>query len=276
MKQLLILSFILICLTNCRNNRLDNDKYATLDKELDTISFSDFDSYCVYRSHIVKNNPTYLELCKIDSLKATIDIENGKLLFFNGYDRTRLFDSHKNLPKYLKKNYNIDSIELLSSCMVNDSSKYEDCYEKMMHDGIDKKLGMNFLDKSKRTVDSIYHHENKDMIHSYTNSYSLFERYVSKDNRKRKDSITQNIIENINIPKDFEMKHDKTDHINVHFIITKTGKIDRLKLYSNNTDKEYDSFLISQIKNHVLKTKWKPVKLYGINLNTEENLFIYF
>ena len=272
MKQL-FLFFAIISLLSCENSKYK--RISEYEEKLDSLDIYDYDSYRDYKSEILKIRPTKESYCLLDSFKAEIDIKKGKLNYFIGHDREYLQQTLTNLPEYLKSHYSINSIELLIGCIVTDDDKYGKCYERLMHEAIEKKYGEDFISQSKRIVDSVYHHNNKSMIYSSYNSYGMKNRYLSKEYRSWQDSISKEIVKSIKTPKGYQMKNDSISSIYAQFIITSSGKIDSLKLYSNHIEKKYEAIFKDQLKNYILNTKWSPTHLYGIKLNTEEHLSIF-
>lgn len=269
MKKVVPLILIFTFITSC--NHSGYKKITEYHNMLDSLQINDYDTYSDYKSYISDLRPTKESFCLLDSLKAEIEIKKNKLTYFIGHNRENLGPSLKDFPNYLKQNYNINSIELLVGCIITDNDKYYECYERLMHKAIANKYGNDFIDKSKRIVDSIYIHKNKDIIFTRYNSYAMFNRYKSKTYNNWKDSINQNVIKKINFS---ELKYDANTNFSVEFIITKSGKVDSLKIHSLRISDKNDTYFKKQLKEYVLKTKWQPVELYGIKLNTKEYIFI--
>jgi len=240
---------------------------------IDTFNIVDRKSYYKFQDLLIKNKITQFELCKIDSTKAEIDINKNQLYYFvsSEYDGVRYFESLERLPIYLKEKYKINSIKLLPSCLKSDSSSYQSCYEKIMHKKIKSKHGINVIEKSRSEVDSLYIYSNKNKIHSTNNLYSLAKIQITKEHVAWKDSISKKILKKIALPKNIIINKGNNINLSVEFIISKTGKAENIKVFSNGKINN-----ISQIENQVIKQiskiKWKPIEFYHLKINTEEHL----
>lgn len=265
----LTITFVLICLFSCKESKYK--KISEYEEKLDSLNIYDNNSYINYHNEISKIRPTKESFCLLDSLKAELDIKKGILNYFIGHDRTFLPETINGLPEYLKSNYSINSIELLVGCIVTDDDKYYECYERLMHQAIIDKFGNDFIPKSKRIVDSVYVYENPKKLYSKYNSYGMQNRYYSQEYKHWHDSINKKLRKNLIIPKDYVIKNDNITLISANFIINRFGKIDSLVIFSQNLDEKYNSYFEHHMKESILNTKWKPIQLYGINLNTKES-----
>lgn len=272
MKQLLFI-FSIISLLGCKNSKYK--KISEYEEMLNSHNIYNRESYRDYKSEILKIRPTKESYCLLDSFKAELDIKKGKLNYFIGHDREYLKQTLTNLPEYLKSNYSINSIQLLIGCVVTDDDKYGKCYERLMHDAIEKKYGEDFISKSKRIVDSVYHHKNPDTIYSRFNSYGMLNRSKSKTYRNWHDSISKAFSKNFIIPKNYTVKNDSITYVSADFIINRSGHIDSLKLSSIGLSKEYENIFKSQLKNQILNNEWQSTKLYEIELNSKEFIVIF-
>lgn len=272
MKQLFIF-FAIISLLGCKNSKYK--KISEYEEKLDSLNIYDYDSYRDYKREILKIRPTKESYCLLDSFKAELDIKKGKLNYFIGHDREYLQQTLTNLSEYLKSNYSINSIELLIGCIVSDDDKYGKCYERLMHEAIEKKYGEDFISKSKRIVDSVYHHKNPDTVYSRFNSYGMMNRYKSKTYRNWHDSISKAFSKNFIIPDSYTVKNDSITYVSADFIINRSGHVDSLILSSIGLSEEYENIFKSQLKNQILNNEWQPTKLYGIELNSKEFIFIF-
>ena len=71
---------------------------------------------------------------------------------------------------------------MLIGCIVTDDDKYGNCYERLMHDAIEKKYGEDFISKSKKIVDSIYHRKNPDTIYLIVEVNELIQAAIDPNN----------------------------------------------------------------------------------------------
>ncbi len=274
MKYIAFIFFIAITFVRCKSDP-KKERLEILKKSLDTISFNDTYSYEDYKMFIVENNKTITsrELCEIDSIKAQMDIEKNKLTFFSRHAQNRPIESLEKMPEILKEEYDINTVELLPGCLINDSTEYGKCYERLMQKAINKKYGNNFLDKVKRTADSIYLHENRNKIYSSKNSYAMFQRLISDDYQNWRDSIRRSLFDKMAFPKDNPMKKDGS----AGFIIKGNGTIDSLDVYTYNSIEKnhlsYEEQIKKQMENLIRKTNWLPFETYGIKLKTKEHFF---
>ncbi len=271
MRKIIPTILLVILAAGCNNS--EHKKISEYHSMLDTLDINDYDSYRKYHQRISELKPIKESYCLLDSFKAEIDIKKNKLTYFIGSEREHLPPSLRNFPNYLENNYSINSIELLLSCIVSADDEYYECYERIMHKAIADKYGADFINDSKRIVDSIYLHHNKNLIYTWSDSYALNTRHRSKNYRLWKDSI-QNEIRNIKHTIAFQPQSEEDYHFSAQFIITKSGKIDSLETYNIGYQDKKNDHLKKRLKEYILNTKWQPIELYGIKLNTKEHFFI--
>lgn len=274
MKYTIFIFFVAMTFLGCKNDS-KNEHLEVLKKSLDTVSINDFYSYSDYRMFILKKNKaiTYKELCEIDSIKVQMDVAKNKLAFFSHYSENRPFKSLEKMSEVLKEEYHINTIEIPHSCIINDSSAYAECYEKLMRKAINKKHGDNFIDKIKRRLDSIYYYENRDKVYSSKNSYAMFQRLISDDYQNWRDSIRRSLFDKMVIPKNIGFQKDEA-YISVEFVINENGTIDSLESYTSNVPEKHQKNLEEQVKKHVQEANWLPFEAFGVKLKSKEHFFL--
>lgn len=276
MKQVLFFVCISFCFIRCKHEK-SKSEHEDIHKFIDTINIVNTDSYIEYRSALLKRNLSYLEIYLIDSIKAISDIKNNHLVYpYENYDYLISFNQFK---KTLKEKYDINTIEVFRSCMVNDSSEYTETYIKIMTTEINNRFGENFIQKSIIESDSIFYQKNKDLIYDFQNSYAALKYYQSKKYSKYQDSIRTKIENSLIYPKNYNYKNELTyTYTSADFILIKDGSIDNLYVrshFANKKNEKFRNLFEKQVKNHFVNIKLNPVEVYGLKINTEEHFAIY-
>ena len=269
---------IVLLIYSCLQQDIESRGIAhPLYKSLDSISIYDDDSYRDYKYFLnaIKIS-SYLELCEIDSLKASIDFAKNKLTYFHGFQGEYLNRSLDGLPEYLKTHYNINSIQLFEGCILTDSTNYTYCYENTMSKHIEKRYGIDFIETVKTKVDSIYLYKHKDAIHKKRDIYSFYNNKLLRTNKKTRDSMGNAFSKRIVRPKDFHPDDTYMSYAAVYFVIYKNGTIDSLDVYTHNIEKKHEAYIKSQVRALINNEEWQPYERYGLKLNTDENFFIMF
>ena len=110
--------------------------------------------------------------CANQKIKATKDIENGKLIYFGFHPR-----EFKRMSEILKK-YGIETKEHLSRCVrLGGFEPY--CYEEEMYKEINRKYGENFIDSIFKVAQKEFIMENLN-VEYMEDGINLTEKYKSE------------------------------------------------------------------------------------------------
>ncbi|RWX02222.1 energy transducer TonB [Flavobacterium cerinum] len=270
--KFIIILFSLFFLNSC-NQKTELEKF---DKNGKPIVYSEE----VYMKMWFKNrNPDVTVIdtfCINQKTKAVNDIKNGKLTYtlINGYG---MYDySDKEMTELLlKKSIVLNSV--LKPCMGPRKGFNWYCYAELMNSEIEKKFGEKFIDSLRNIADKQFIEKNPGHVFSFhecdtTSRYSnakSYEEYLTKP----KDDF----MNGLDYPGMNKVKKERVN-TEVFFVIYRDGTIGNIKAksdFSKAKNKIFAKYFESKALDFVKKSKWKPAKYRGINVNSEMYLNLY-
>ncbi len=276
MKYFIFLFFVSIC--SCKKKPFpirDNNKLILID----TLTITDEEAYINYHIKLSDLKLSYNELCIIETKRAHRDIKKNQLVFCFGYKYAKHYSSLDVLFDILKEKYNISSVTTVRGCIVNDSSEYNYCYEKLMQNEIEKRFGIDFIEKLSIESDSIYHVKNKNKTFEILNSDALLDNYQSKKYQEYHNRILKTFEKHFIYPKDYNYKNERSfSYTSADFILKKDGTIDSLFVkatFQNSKNEKHREYFENQFKAYIKTIKHKPLKAYGVKLNTYTSFNFY-
>jgi hypothetical protein len=218
--------------------------------------------------------------CNFEKKKAQNDFKYKNYTYtqiFGLYDGLEL-NSRKELISRLKK-YNVKFDSISVSCIVFENTKYENCYAKEMNKLLKQKFGKTFFEEQEKLAIKDYVMKNIDSIYQYENCDET-SRYPNSTINNQFDIIENDYFLKYKTPKNYIEKKEKYySYTSADFILTKEGKVKDLTIessFQNNKNKIFEKQFNQQVKEFVLKTKWIPAKIEGINVNSYYGLTIHY
>jgi hypothetical protein len=273
-------------LTSC-NKKNTTKKISNLDfvKSLDTIKIKDYKSFWILGDTLTKfiEPYTYLKYCKISELKAERDILNKHITYFRTVDTlTGTKYVNEKLPIILKNKFNIHSFDPNNGCLRTDSSKYENCYEYKMNRYINEFYGDKFIDSLKNSIDSIYHHQNKEKTYLIygTDSYFLRKFRKSKIHQKWRYNLETNLIQTVIEKNNYDISEKNNNDLIIEFIIGLNNNIEKIQFLNNDIqktlvkDNKNKAKILKQLENYLREQNWVTKECYGLKIKVQYYLHI--
>lgn len=186
--------------------------------------------------------------------------------------------SRKELINRLKK-YNIKFDSISVSCIVDENTKYENCYAKEMNKLLKQKFGKLFFENQEKLAIKDYVIKNIDSIYQYEQCDEK-SRYPNSTINNQFDIIENEYFQRYKMPKGYIEKNEKYfSYTSADFTLTKEGKVKNLIIessFQNSKNKIFEKQFNEQVKEFVLNTKWIPAEIQGVKVNSHYGLAIQY
>lgn len=180
--------------------------------------------------------------------------------------------------KLLKQN-NINTRELLTSCLILPNDQYQNCGEIEMNRLITKKFGKDFIDSLRYIAKQDFVRTHPDEIFSFEQCDQL-SRYPNSTIDQQSEKIHADYFAQYPTPGQYIRKNEEYySYTSASFIITKDGNIKDLSIESRFQNKKNNIFekqFNKQLKDFVLHTQWIPGKINNMNVHSYYGVTIHY
>lgn len=281
------LLIIILCCSSCNNKKnIDDKRITNLDfvKTLDSIKVKNYEDFWMLEDTLIKfiEPYTYKKHCQISNLKAERDILNNHITYFRVNDTLVGSRSTDSLSVILKNKFHINSFDPSNGCLVFDSTKYSECYEYKMNKFISKTYGNKFIDSLKNSLDSVYHHLNKNKVHFIYDIESYFLRKYTKSqtHQKWRFNLENNLIKNVIKSKGYDISEKNDNDFIIEFVIGLNNQIENIQILNNQFIKTQvkqeinKKELSKEVEAYLKKQKWSTIEKYGLKIKIQYYLHI--
>lgn len=217
-------------------------------------------------------------LCKIETIKAKIDIKNKKLYYTHIFGMVEDYKSDIEMDSLLNL-YSIRSRNSPYFCTAPISK--QNCYADVMRNEIDKLFGVKFIDSLRNTADKLFVLKHNDDIFEFEDC-DMNSRYAKTDDySKALELVKSDFWRNTPYPDNFKFRkeNDKYSSMEANFILYKDNTISEPEIdfsFHNEENYHYTSYFSNRLKDFVKTSKWKASTSKGIPVNSKMNVLIFF
>lgn len=217
-------------------------------------------------------------LCNAETNNALKDIKKDQLFYTHIYGMVEMYRSDVEMDSLLNK-YSIKIKQSAYYCMAPISK--QNCYANVMNSEIAKRFGNAFIDSLRKKAEIIYVKKNKDKIFSFEEC-DMNSRYAkSNDYNEALDLVRDDFWKVTEYPVDFAYRKEKDlySHMEANFILYKNGNISEPEIeidFHNESNYQFSGYFMNELKKFVKKSNWKPATSFGIPVNSEMHVLIFF
>ncbi|KIO54816.1 hypothetical protein [Flavobacterium hibernum] len=218
--------------------------------------------------------------CLTEIERAKNDFKSKETYYYiepEGYLNMNTYRSHSFLQELLQKR-RIDfshSQELELSSFWNESNdqRYQlktNCYCKASNELLNRKYGINFIEKTEKMADSLYVISRLNEVFNYPDDvddyYIIYPK--AKDFLNQKIEIQKDFFTKFKFPNTFIHSPNKDNFlIKTDFVIQRNSKISCLNIeveFKNPQNQKFKDDIILQIKKFIENANWKAAMSSGV------------